>query len=287
MATSSTPPAMAAPSPTPEIIPMPSAPARAAAAKLKRGGRILGLTKGHFSLGDLIRELLALTGPAAVSLSTWTAGIRDGRAMAGLLEEGQITSLRLLVDRSFATRQPRYCAAIRRMFGDDAIRCTKTHAKVVTIQGGGWHITCRTSMNLNKNPRFESFDVDDNEEIWRFFEAHFDEMSARMPPGPKVESWEVDAVFERALRGADPFTGIDRDWLLEAGAPLDADPGEFKTWVIMEMRANKKARRKPDGVPSLARALRVDPRAIRRALLTGATPAWRLSAALEVMRRRE
>jgi len=262
-------------------------PARVVVSQLRRAGRVMGMTKGQFSLGDLIGACLEVTGPASVSISTWTAGIRDGRAMSWMLERGNITSLRLLVDRSFATRQPRYCAAVRQMFGDTAIRATKTHAKVVTIAGGGWHLAIRSSMNLNRNPRYETFDIDDDEAIWAFFEGHFDEMEEEMPPGPVVASADVDAVFERARGGADPFTAIDRDWIEAEGCPLAATPPEFCAWVTEQLRANRRAKVKPDGWPGLARAMRLPTAECRRCARGPTDEAWRLSAALEVLRGRE
>jgi len=213
-------------------------PARAAVAAFGPGKRIVGMTKGQFSMLDLMRAVLEHTGPAHVSLSTWTAGIRDAKNAAFLLERGEMLSLRLLVDRSFATRQPAYCAAVQRMFGADAIRCTRTHAKVATLVNDGWNVTIRGSMNLNRNPRWENFDVDDSPEIAGLFGAYFDEMEAEMPEGPRVSTAEVDLVFARAGRGRNPFGARTREWALEQGAPLDDPPG-MRRWV----RAKASSRR--------------------------------------------
>jgi len=73
-----------------------------------------------------------------------------------------VRSLRFVVDFSFPTRQPEYCAALRERFGDAAIRITKTHAKFVTIVNDRWSVVIRSSMNLNENRRLESFEVSDD-----------------------------------------------------------------------------------------------------------------------------
>ena len=180
-------------------------PASEAVAGLRPGGRVCGMTCGQFSMIDLLRATLEKTGPAHLSLSTWTAGIRDAQGAAFLLEQGSFLSCRLLVDRSFATRQPRYCAAVQRLFGDAAIRCTRTHAKVALLENDGWSVAIRSSMNLNRNPRFENFDIDDNAAICALFSRHFDEMESTMPEGPKVRTREVDAVFACIAAGENPF----------------------------------------------------------------------------------
>jgi len=61
-----------------------------------------------------------------------------------------------LVDRSFATRQPRYCAAVRRLFGDESIRCTRTHAKVALLKNDGWAVTVRSSFHLQLNAKLRA-----------------------------------------------------------------------------------------------------------------------------------
>ena len=125
------------------------------------GCEIFGLSKGQFSLVDVIRHCLTATGPADVTISTWTAANADLGFAYELMRDGAIRSIRLIVDFSFPTRQPEYCAAMRERFGDDCIRVTKTHAKFVLIRNGDWSIVIRSSMNLNENRRLESFEVSD------------------------------------------------------------------------------------------------------------------------------
>lgn len=168
---------------------------------LTPGCRIIGLTKGQFSLIDLVRSVLVSTGPAHLMLSTWTTGIRDAENIEFLCNRGDILSLKLLTDRSFPGRKPEYVAAVRRIFGDESIRITRTHAKFALIENDQWHIAIRSSMNLNRNPRFEQFDLDDSEEICEFFRAHFDELSEMTPAGLFVECNEVDKVFRSSLGG--------------------------------------------------------------------------------------
>lgn len=133
-----------------------------AVGEITPGCEIFGLSKGQFSLVDIITHCLATTGPADVVISTWTAANADLGFANELLTAGAIRTLRFIVDFSFPTRQPEYCAALRERFGDGALRVTKTHAKFVVIRNENWNIVIRSSMNLNENKRLESFEVSDH-----------------------------------------------------------------------------------------------------------------------------
>ena len=100
---------------------------------LADGCSIHGLSDGTWSLIDGIEELLARCGPSDVTVSTWTAANADIERAEGLLQDGRIKTLRLLVDRSFESRQPRYCGRARHLFGDQAIRVWNSHAKFVLV----------------------------------------------------------------------------------------------------------------------------------------------------------
>jgi len=123
------------------------------------GTSVYGLTRGQFSLVDLIRAILQKTGPASLWISTWTAAGTDVSTMAELMHSGDIVSCRWLVDATFVRRCPSLVATIRDRFGRDAIRVTRTHAKFALIVNHEWKVALRTSMNLNENPRLESFEV--------------------------------------------------------------------------------------------------------------------------------
>jgi hypothetical protein len=137
---------------------------------IEKGIEIFGLSKGQFSLIDIISHCLKATGPADVTLSTWTAANADMGFAYELLREGSIHSLKFVVDFSFPTRQPEYCAALREKFGDDAVRVTKTHANFVVIRNADWSIVIRSSMNLNENRRFESFEISDDPGMAKYCE---------------------------------------------------------------------------------------------------------------------
>lgn len=151
-----------------------------AVVELERDGmELFGLTRGQFSLADLLVAILDKTGPASLSISTWTAAAADIQRMMELLESGQISSCRWLVDQTFVRRVPALAAQIRKLFGDDALRVTKTHAKFCTVVNNGWQVAIRSSMNLNQNPRLESFQVGHDPELCTFLTRALDDIWSR------------------------------------------------------------------------------------------------------------
>jgi len=150
---------------------------------IEPGIELLVLTHGQFSLIDAIVYITTQIGPADLSVSTWTAGNEDLQQMAGLLAAGQFHGVRWLVDRSFVTRQPAYCARLRELFGDDVIRTTRSHAKFITLRNEGFSLAIRTSMNLNHNPRMEIIEISDDPALADFLDAEFDRYFVEQDPG--------------------------------------------------------------------------------------------------------
>lgn len=175
--------------------------ASSAIGTLSSGFRLFGFTKGQFSLLDLVRAVLSQTGPADVVVSTWTTGIRDAENAEALLDNGIIRSFLLLTDRSFPTRQPQYCQRILEIFGEQSIRVTRTHAKFALIRNERWNVAIRSSMNLNRNPRFEQYDIDDDTGLCDFIMGHVTEIWDLQPSGLSVPTREVDNGFRQALGG--------------------------------------------------------------------------------------
>lgn len=171
------------------LVATPAASAEACIGALSRGVAMTGLTMGQFSLLDLVEAVLRQTGPAGVVVSTWTTGIRDAERAAWLLEHGAITSFALLTDRSFPGRQPAYCKALVARFGEGAIRATRTHAKFALIRNAGWNVCIRSSMNLNANPRFEQFDLDDDAGLCAYFADHVDAQPVGFDESAVAAQW--------------------------------------------------------------------------------------------------
>lgn len=133
-----------------------------AVGEITHGCEIYGLSRGQFSLIDIVEHILSFTGPADLIISTWTAAGADVDYTLRLIDDGRVRAMRWVVDASFLSRQPGYCAALRAAYGDQAIRVTKSHAKFILVENDDWHIALRTSMNLNENRRLENFEISDD-----------------------------------------------------------------------------------------------------------------------------
>ena len=158
------------------------------------------LTYGQFSLIDGLLAILDQTGPAHVAISTWTAAHGDLTRSAELLETAEILSFRMIVDRSFETRQPNYHAHMIRLFGTESIRAIRTHAKFMTIRNASWDIVVRTSMNLNTNPRLENIEISDNKEFAEFFETIVNDIFEEVSPGElKSDPIQLANIHETAI----------------------------------------------------------------------------------------
>ena len=169
--------------------------ASAALGTLVRGGWVVGVTKGRFSMIDLIEATLDQTGPGEVWCSTWTPGIADFERIGRLLQAGTVTRFFLLVDRSTPGRQPQYVQRILDICGPDAIRMSRTHMKVSLISAGDWRVSIRGSLNLNTSPRCENIDICDDARVFDHFLRVFDEVSETVPPGLHASPGAVDAGF--------------------------------------------------------------------------------------------
>ena len=169
--------------------------------KLEHDQDVYILTFGQFSLIDALCAILEQTGAADVVLSSWTAADAHLEKTAGLIESSEITSLRMILDRSFETRQPAYCYHMRELFGTDCIRHVRSHCKFMLIKNAEWNIVIRTSMNLNENPRLENIEITDNKEFYSFFDIIVKDIFSEVAPGESrskrlnIESIQEDLPF--------------------------------------------------------------------------------------------
>ena len=129
------------------------------------GCEIFGLTKGDFSMIDILRHVAREIGPCRVDCGTWTAASADIQQAFDMLNDGNIQSMRFLVDRSFPARQPKYYAAMRNRFGDDCVRMARFHAKFIILENDDFSVAVRTSMNPNLNQRIEFYEISEGSPI--------------------------------------------------------------------------------------------------------------------------
>lgn len=159
------------------------ASARDTLAEFDHGVEVDVLTFGQFSIIDAIEAILERTGPAHVTLATWTAAEFDLSQLQAQILRASILDLRLIIDRSFVTRHPKFVNIIESKFGAGSVRTTKTHAKFVAITNDDWSVLIRTSMNLNYNPRLEYLQVCDSPELCALYLDVADRLFEEEDPG--------------------------------------------------------------------------------------------------------
>lgn len=189
---------------------------------LRPGDSVSMITKGQFSMLDLLMAVIEQTGPAHVVISTWTMGIRDAERAEDLLRRRSILSLRMLVDRSFPTRQPKYAAQVLARFGPDAFVLSRVHAKFAVVLGADLSVCVRGSMNLNTNPRWEQADVDVDAGLCAFYAGLVTDLGGVVPAGLDATEAAVQAGLDRcgdsSLRIAPPVNAVPVDAAQSMGA---------------------------------------------------------------------
>jgi hypothetical protein len=177
--------------------------------------RVTGLTNGAFSLISLIRSTLKITGNAKVIISTWSAGFYDVEQINTLIASNKIDDFKIILDRSFKTRQEGYSAHITDLFKPENIRTTNTHSKFVLIWNDeGWNVCIRSSMNLNENRRCENYDIDNDIDVFNLFKSFSDELFEKQPQGIIEDRKIVDPVFadlfNQPLESDELFADVSR-----------------------------------------------------------------------------
>jgi hypothetical protein len=132
---------------------------------IEKGCDIFGLTKGDFSMIDILRHVASEIGPCRVDVGTWTAAAVEIRQAFAMLSDRNILSARFLVDRSFPQRQPKYYAALLERFGQHSVRMARFHAKFILLENDTFSVAVRTSMNLNLNERIEFYEISEGSPI--------------------------------------------------------------------------------------------------------------------------
>lgn len=193
---------------------------------LVRGGRLAGVTKGQFGLTELLRAVLYQTGPADVVIWCWSIHSDDVNIFAGMRAGGMIEGLTAVIDRSFPTRQPARCVPMVEALGEANIFCTNNHAKVAMVSNrDGWRLVLRSSMNCNRNFRFEQFDIDDDPELFGFWRDLTDHVMRHTRPGVDLLGPQFHGAFKSALGGgkvaADPAEAEDVDGFSGGGMDFD------------------------------------------------------------------
>lgn len=146
------------------------------------------LTRGQFSMLDMVLHVLNELGPCELSVWTWAIADYEVEAMVGLMSDKRITGARLVVDRSAEQRNVGILALWRKRFGRGAVRVCKNHAKIARVWTPSTRVLLRGSMNLNFNPRFEQADITVNGLDFDMIERVENELLVLQPRASNAEA---------------------------------------------------------------------------------------------------
>jgi len=157
------------------------------------------LTDATASLVEYLEVLLDDAAPCRLALSTWSIYRGDMARLLGHVDAGDVTDLRVIVDRGFRQRRPDDWAAVVEMLGADRMREVRLHAKLFVLDGGPGRVWAgASSMNLNGNSRVENLTVVRDEAIATMYRDLFDLVWDRVAPG---EASGVDPLREVLAAG--------------------------------------------------------------------------------------
>lgn len=175
---------------------------------IEPGCEIFGITKGDFSMIDILRHVMSEIGPCRIDIGTWTAAAADIQIAFDLLKSDDILGMRWIVDRSFPQRQERYYMALLERFGQDCVRLARFHAKFILMENDRFSVAIRTSMNLNLNRRIEFYEISEGTEISGFLREIVDFHFAQ----PCEDSYEAFKRFQLGKVEAQEAEGSAVSW---------------------------------------------------------------------------
>jgi len=177
--------------------------------EISSGMALFAVTRGQFSMLDAVLHVLDQVGRAKLTLWTWTIAEYEIERFKELQRDGRLYDSVLMIDGAARRKNAALIADWKASFGADSVRYVSNHSKIATVDGGGFKLLLRGSMNLNFNPRFEQFDLTEGG-------ADFDlvkEIEAELPilgddcSGAAIyKASKVAAAFDQQT--LDMFTGV-------------------------------------------------------------------------------
>ncbi|MGB0521414.1 MAG: hypothetical protein ACPGJS_00570 [Flammeovirgaceae bacterium] len=136
---------------------------------LERNQHIHFMSKGEWSMHELLTYVLQQTGPAKVYITTWTITEDPVSKLFLLKQEGIIQELHCVLDYRIKDRKPKPFQFLEQTA--DRILLTKCHAKVTVIENEHWHVAIIGSANFSKNPRIEAGIICTEKNISQFHQS--------------------------------------------------------------------------------------------------------------------
>ena len=109
-----------------------------------------------FQLGYVLESLLAFTGAAGITVSTYSIGEEFLRKLLALRRKGLVRSAHLFTDFKAAEKTARVNPILRAAY--DEVRFCQNHSKVMVIEGEV-PVVVLSSQNQTRGNRLENYDI--------------------------------------------------------------------------------------------------------------------------------
>lgn len=129
----------------------------------------------QLQLGDVLSEILKNTGPANLTVSTFSTGEEFLRNLIRMKNKGLVTSAVLYCDMKAAEKTARINTMLRNTF--DKVRLCKNHSKVLLILTNTQKISVITSQNQTRGNRMESYVVLQDPAIYDYLFSEISKMN--------------------------------------------------------------------------------------------------------------
>lgn len=123
------------------------------------GLSLFAITRGQFSMIDIILHVQREIGPCYLSLWTWAIADYEVEVFTRLLKSREFLGAGLIVDYSAGRRNRDLLDGWRDRYGDDTVKVCMNHSKIARAWNIDRRVLMRGSCNLNFNPRFEQIDI--------------------------------------------------------------------------------------------------------------------------------
>lgn len=122
--------------------------------QVDHGRSVHWVSRGDWSMHQLLQALLLKTGPADVWISSYAFSELPARTVCDLKAAGVIKKLVCIIDSRVDVRSASALAMLRN--AADSLKLLDTHAKVTVIKNEEWFLVVAGSANYTTNKRFEA-----------------------------------------------------------------------------------------------------------------------------------
>ncbi len=111
-------------------------------------------SEGKWSTHELMQHLLSITGPAKVTLSTFSISEAAIRAFSLGMNSGMITELNCLFDYTVKKNKTQLLFFAKNV--TSIIKLAPNHSKIMLLENENWKLVVVGSANMTPNPRKEA-----------------------------------------------------------------------------------------------------------------------------------